>query len=355
VVPWPIRLKFTSNLGGKADCERVLVIRFSSLGDILLAAPAVRALRKRFPDAHIDLLVASEYADAAAMIPGPDRILGFDRSLGLRGLLKLRSELSRRYTYLVDLQNSVRSAFLRASTFPTVWAKARRYRFKRWLLVQFKWNLYGDVIPIPIRYLHATETFGAEDDGDGLNLVVPLVATAEADALIENFGFNDHPIALLCPGARHFTKRWPADRWIAVGQQLREERFRVVVAGAKAEESLIHSITASIPSSVPLVGFPVPTVGAFIRRCKVVVSNDSGLMHLAAGMNVPLVAIFGPTVAEFGFFPFRTRSKVIEQSVPSRPCSAMGTEVCREGHFRCMLDTQPQDVVRAIHDLISAG
>ncbi len=348
-------MKLESKLGGEADRERVLVIRFSSLGDILLTAPTIRALRRRFPDAHMDLLVAKEYAEATALIPGCDRILTFDRATGLSGLLKLRSNLSRRYTYLVDLQNSARSAFLRATTLPTVWVKAKRYRLKRWLLVRFKWNLYRDVLPVPLRYLEAAAGLGAVDDDEGLSLRIPDLAVSEAQALLTSFNLGAHPSAILCPGARHFTKRWPADRWITLGQQFVREGYRILVIGAQNERELVQSVADSIPNAVPLAGYPVPTIAAIMQQSKVVVCNDSGLMHLATGVDAPVVAVFGPTVREFGFFPFRARSVVLEQELSCRPCSAVGSERCKEGHFRCMLDTHPGQVIAAAQRLINNG
>ena len=329
----------------------MLVIRFSSLGDILLTAPTLRVLRRRFPDGHIDLLVAQEYAEAAALIPGPDRVLTFDRRSGWGGLLRLRSDLSRRYSILVDLQNSLRSSFLRVTTLPTLWMKARRYRFRRWLLVQFKWNLYRRIIPVPMRYLDAVHMTGAEDDGLGLHLQIPDTALADARAILTDWGLTSSTIAILCPGARHFTKRWPSEHWKVLGEKLTKEGQSILVVGAADESVLVQDIAGSIPASKPLIGYPIPTLAALMQQAHVVVSNDSGLMHLAGGVGARVVAIFGPTVEEFGFFPFRARSRVLEQKLPCRPCSAMGTETCKEKHFRCMLDTRPEHVLNAIQEL----
>ncbi len=346
-------MKPESEHTGEAERERILVIRFSSLGDILLTAPALRALRRRFPDAHIDLLVAGEYADAASLIPGPDRILTFDRSSGLGGLLRLRSDLSRRYSLLVDLQNSTRSVFLRAATMPTMWVKAKRYRLRRWLLVRFKWNLYRSIIPVPSRYLNAMAQIGADDDGLGLCLQVPDAAIAAAGEFLSTAGIHGQPHVVFCPGARHFTKRWPADRWAEVGRRLIEEGKKVIIFGAQDEKELVQNISNSVPGSLQLTGQAIPKIAAVMKSAQVVISNDSGLMHLAAGVGTPVIAIFGPTVEEFGFFPFRARSEVIQQKLACRPCSAMGSPTCKEGHFRCMLDTESADVLDAAHRLIA--
>jgi lipopolysaccharide heptosyltransferase II len=334
------------------DEARILVIRFSSLGDLLLTAPAVRALRRRFPDSPMDLLVADEFADAAALIPGPDRVLSFDRRSGVRGLLQLRRDLIRRYAVLVDLQNSFRSAFLRATTLPTIWVKAERYRVRRWILIHFKRNWYRGAKPVPVRYLQATEMLGAKDDEDGLRLRVPHVAHLRVSEFLEENHLQDASLAVLCPGARHFTKRWPEERWLELGRMLTDDGYRVVWAGSSAEGELIDRLSSALSGSLTVVNQPITQVAAIFERASVVVSNDSGLMHLAAGVGTPLVAIFGPTVEEFGFFPYRARSEILFHDLYCRPCSAMGSPRCPQKHFRCMLQTDPVAVIAAIHRVV---
>jgi ADP-heptose:LPS heptosyltransferase len=345
-------LKSSSNHFEESQKERILVIRFSSLGDVLLTAPALRALRAHFPDAHIDLLVAREYADAAALLPGPNRVLAFDRATGLRGLWKLRSDLARRYTILVDLQNSFRSAFLRATTWPTVWVKARRYRLRRWLLIRFKWNVYRATPPVPLRYVGALDVFGVTDDGRGLDLFLPDNVPIPESVATDDEGKG---LIALCPGARHATKRWPPERWVAVGGLLRDAGYRISIVGSREERDVIAAVAAGIGDARTVAGGSIREVAALFRHSVAVVSNDTGLMHLAAGLGRPVVAIFGPTVREFGFYPFRARSVVFDHELSCRPCSAMGTESCPKRHFRCMLDTHPIAVFQALRDLLHSN
>lgn len=329
------------------------MVRFSSLGDILLTAPALRALQRRFPQSHIDFLVASDYEDAARLIPGPNLILTFDRRTGLRGLLRLRSVLAGRYSLLVDLQNSVRSAFLRATTFPTVWVKARRYRFKRWVLIRFKRNLYKSAWPVPLRYLDALDLVGAHDDGQGLDLHVPAETREWARDYVSARCDIHLPIIAFCPGARHYTKRWPADHWVTLGAELNLAGYSVLVVGSQQECDVIQQIASQIPGSVPVSDRSIAEVAAIMTHATAVVSNDSGLMHLAGGVGAPVVAIFGPTVEEFGFYPFRANSIVLAHELYCRPCTAMGGAHCPEGHFRCMLETTPAVVLDAVQRLLS--
>jgi heptosyltransferase II len=333
--------------------DAILVIRLSSLGDVLLTAPALRRLRARFPENAIHLLVAAEYADAAGLIPGPDRVLTFDRKTGLPGLARLRKQLAGRYAVVVDLQNSVRSVFLRATIRARYRMPAKRYRWRRWLLIRFKKNLYHSVYPVPERYLSALHPLGVASDGRGLDLSGLPTAQSRADEYLLSWNPGNLPLCVLCPGARHATKRWPEDRWWDVGRGLRENGFVVLVVGGLGEEQLTHSVADAIPGAAALTDRTVPEVAAIFSRASVVVCHDSGLMHLATGVGTPVVAIFGPTVAEFGFYPYHARAIVLDHHLYCRPCTAMGGARCPEKHFRCMLETTSSQTLSAIQRLLT--
>lgn len=313
-------------------------MRFSSLGDVLLCAPAIRALRARFPESAIDFLVATEFHDAATLIPGIEKVITFDRKDGWRGLLRLRRLLSRRYDIIVDLQNSLRSAFVRTFCFPLMWQKASRYRFRRWLLIRFKKNMYGEPKPVPLRYIAAMESSGCADDGQGL-LLRPEVVQA-----------SSRRIALLCPGAKHFTKRWPEEHWVTLAALLRDRGFAVKACGSSMDAETCARIA---PDDSVHIDMPMREVADLMQNSSVVVCHDSGLMHLATGVGVPVAAIFGPTVEEFGFFPFRAKSVVVQQDLGCRPCSAFGGKHCPLGHHDCMKRTTPDSVLDAVMQLIS--
>jgi ADP-heptose:LPS heptosyltransferase len=333
--------------------EHILVIRFSSLGDILLIAPVLRALRRRFPSAHIDLLVAREFSDAAHMIDGPDRILEFDRAGGFKELLQWRSRLSRCYHVVVDLQNNFRSSFLRALIFPTLWVKARRYRFRRWLLIHFKWNLYGEIRPVPVRYLDAVQMIGAVHDDRGLDLRVDTEAVRWLQETYPSLCSATQPFIVLCPGARHFTKRWPKEQWIILGELLCSRGKQVIVIGDTSESALVKGVAGNIQSAIPVIGESIQHIAALLQKAESVVTNDSGIMHLAAGVGAPLTTIFGSTALEFGFAPFTNRAKIIEQKLSCRPCTAFGREDCPKRHFNCMMKSTPEAVLEKINELTS--
>ncbi|MBK6766082.1 MAG: glycosyltransferase family 9 protein [bacterium] len=197
--------------------------------------------------------------------------------------------LSRRYELIVDLQNSWRSAFLRVFCFPLMWTKAERYRLRRWLLIQFKWNIYGAPKPVPLRYIDAMKTLGCTDDGAGLDLAA--AAGSESHATTRR--------VVLCPGAKHATKRWPIEYWTEVARQLTADGYDLIVCGAESEAEECRQIAMAGGQAV--ISAPLRELTGIMRSSEAVITHDSGLMHLAVGSGTRVLAIFGPTIEEFGF------------------------------------------------------
>ena len=333
------------------ESERILVMRFSSFGDILLTAPALRVLRSRFPNARIDFLCSSNYAELVAALPGVDRVLEFDKSRGFRSLFEWLIRLFRtRYSLVVDLQNSPRSAFLRLFAFPVLWTKSQRYRFRRFFFIHFRKNLYPGILPVPLRYMTALESFGCEDDGRGLELRISEIRIEKFRVQLESQGIDSKRAVILCPGARHATKRWPREKWIDLTRALLTKDYQVLFLGSADEQSLIEALVKEIDDNRVFAFTDLSLMDAAVltKSAQCLVSNDSGPMHLAAAVQTSIVALFGPTVEEFGFFPFRANAEVLQKESPCRPCSAMGTERCPKEHFKCMLDISVDEVLEAV-------
>jgi heptosyltransferase-2 len=254
---------------------------------------------------------------------------------------------------VVDLQNNFRSSFLRTFLFPTLWVKARRYRIRRWLLIHFKWDLYGEIRPVPVRYLDAVDMLGCEHDGHGLELVCDSDSDSWANLTVESWNIGKTSFVVLSPGAKHFTKRWPEDRWIELGWQLAASGKSVVVLGDQSEIELVSRIANSIPRAIIISGESIEHAAALLKLAEYVVTNDSGIMHLAAGVGAPLISIFGSTALQFGFGPFTDKAVVIEHKLSCRPCTPFGRSACPKQHFRCMLDTTSDLVLTKINELNS--
>ena len=158
------------------------------------------------------------------------------------------------------------------------------------------------------------------------------------------------PLLAIAPGARWPTKRWPAERFAAVAQELARERGAVVVILGGPDEAHLASALCDnleVPAINVAGSLSLMHSAALLSRCRLLISNDSGLMHMATAVRVPVVAIFGPTVQEFGFYPFQARAEVVSEPLSCRPCSTKGSLRCPRGHHACMQDISTARVLAA--------
>jgi lipopolysaccharide heptosyltransferase II len=347
------------------DPEKILIIRFSSLGDVILASPLIRVLRNAYPTAIIDFVVKSEYADAVRFNPHLSSVIEFKTS-EFEELKALRKTLYKTgYDTIIDIHNSLRSRFLRFVSGARNVYTIRKQVLARFALVQFKWNIYRRALSASERYFQTGRALQLHDDGNGVEVFVPD-AVRESTGMILSGCHLEHysTVVGLAPSSRHFTKRWPPDRFVELGIALaRKHRAKVLVFGGKEDGDycgdIAQMINADLGSRVAesfAGNFSLLETAAALDFCNIVVSNDTGLMHLAAARKRKLVAIFGSTVKEFGFFPCGTEHIVVEeQGLACRPCSHIGLGRCPKGHFKCMKDITVDRVLKAAESLMRAS
>ena len=343
---------------------KTLVIRFSSAGDIVLATPLLRALRTRFPHAEIDFAVKRDYAGLVRHNPALTNVFELPGEEDGEALRRFRSEVrARKYDLFIDIHGSLRSRYLCLGAPRLV--RIRKRVLPRLVLVRFKRNVYGRWGGAPSvvdRYFEPVLPYGVVNDGKGLEVFPSREDHTAVAGILAEAGVRDGERGIvLAPGARHWSKRWPGERYAAVGATLagdtgstleRVAGARIFVLGGKDEASLCADVATRIRKQVPgsnvmdLAGRLTLTGCALVMdRASVVITNDTALMHIAAARKRPVVAIFGPTVREFGFFPVGTRSIVLERDgLGCRPCTHIGLPSCPAGHFRCMLETEPSAV-----------
>jgi lipopolysaccharide heptosyltransferase II len=343
--------------------SKTLIIRFSSIGDIVLSSALIRSLRARFPKSQIDFVTRTEYADLVRHNAHLNATVTYDRSSGLAGLYRLAARLrEERYDLVVDIHYSLRSRFLRAMIHAPQSVTIDKRLRERHALVKHKVNRYQAVVSVADRYIEPLAPFGVCKDDKGLELHIPdevRIRTSDKMAALQLDRYEC--VIGFCPAARHITKRWPPERFIDLGIRLAKERkAKILLFGGPEDNALCSSIASEVNARTgggsveDLSGrLDLLETGAAMQSCDALVTNDTGLMHIAAAKQRKLVAVFGSTVREFGFFPYGTQSIVIERlDVPCRPCSHIGRAVCPEGHFRCMKDIQVEEVERAIAQLL---
>ncbi len=315
--------------------NKTLILRLSSIGDIVLASPLIRVLRKRFPEARIDFVVKSEFAELVRYNPYITSVIEFSNSAGFAGLVSLKRKLrSVGYDSVIDIHNNFRSMYLRSFIGADICAVVDKRLWQRFILVRFKLNRYNGFVSVADRYIEPLKSFGVENDGEGLEIFIPPSVLTRVGELWKTYRVapNSRVIAI-AHSAKHLTKMWPAEQYAKLGIKVCRNGGVVVLFGSQTDAArsrfIIEQMYAQgVPSShvVNCTGqLGLLETAAFMDYCSVVVANDSGLMHLASARNRPVVGIFGPTVKEFGFFPIGGKNRVIERAgLECRPCSHLG-------------------------------
>jgi lipopolysaccharide heptosyltransferase II len=336
---------------GPATAPRILLVRFSSIGDILLTTPLIRALRARHPGARIDALTKARFAPLLAHNPHLDAVVALAVGESLSALAaRLRPA---NYTHRLDLHGSLRSRRLRL-LLPGHWRGYRKHKVARSLLVLTQQNHYpAGTPPVPERYFEAAAGLDVRPDGGPPEFGLGAAAFAEVDAYLAQLAMAPgRDLVALAPGAAHMTKRWPLEHWTALARKLGADGKRVVVVGGPDDVAAADAVAMVSPAAVSAAGkLGLQGTGALLARASALVSGDTGVMHMATGVGTPVVALFGPTVEAFGFFPYRASATVIQRDLPCRPCSRMGGPACPLGHHACLQEIGPEAVVAALREL----
>jgi heptosyltransferase-2 len=312
----------------------VLVVRFSSLGDVILTTPLLRAIRRRHPAADVTVVVRARYADVLAGHPAVTTIVPVEPREPAAGIARRLAPAT--YDARLDLQDSFGSRGLRR-VLGGSWGIADRRRTARLLLIWLGLNTYRAYVPVAERYFSAAGALDVHPDG-GPPEVFP---TGEDEARAAELVPGD--CVALAPGARWGSKRWPPRYWRTLADRLVAGGLCVVAVGGAEERELLTG-----PSIVEAYGLPLRTTAAILARARVVVANDSGMMHLATAVRRPVIALLGPTVRAFGYLPYGVPAEVLERPVPCRPCSPAGSDHCPLGHHRCMIEIDPEAVAAAV-------
>lgn len=332
------------------------MVRFSAIGDILLTTPLLRAIRTRHPGARVAYLTKERYVPLLSDNPNVNEVIGIREEDKLAAIARIVRSV--RYSHLLDLHGNLRSLALRALV-SGPWRTYSKRRFQRQVLITTKRDLYGAELPMAERYFEAAAGLDLDIDGEPPEFILSAEAEASGGARLADLELGQgRPLVAIAPGAAHATKRWPAEGWIRLARRLLDTGADVVVLGGPEDVALAETIVSGIRSATPGASARIATAagilglqesGAVLRRAAALISGDTGVMHMATGVGTPVVALFGPTVRQFGFFPYRApRSSVVELPLECRPCSAQGGPRCPLRHHRCLRAIQPETVYQAL-------
>lgn len=334
--------------------NKILIIRLSSLGDVQLTTPVIRALRKQFPLSKISFAVKKEYQDIVSDNPYLDEVITFDyhRShKGIRGLFKFINLLKQKsFDMVIDLHKNFRSFLIKTFLFNSKKLSYKKQSLRRRLLVcthlKFK-NIYPHIID---SYLETLKPLGITDNDKSLQIFISDNDRKFVDNFLEKHNINNKLLIGINPGARWATKCWLKERFAETADKLNQKYdAHTIIFGGSSDKDLANEIIGLMETkAVSVAGkTSLKQLGAFIERCNILITNDSGPMHIAEAVNTPVIALFGPTVVEFGFAPLNKQDIIINNDLACRPCSLHGSQKCPEKHFNCMNMITVDEVITA--------
>jgi heptosyltransferase-2 len=333
---------------------KILLIRLSSMGDVVLTTSVISAIRKKHPDAQIDFVVKEQFAPLIQYHPAINRLYTFGKKPGALKELK-RQIITSGYDILLDLHNTFRSNYLKWNCgVPVIQTLSKEY-LRRFLLVKLKINRYrNSETSIIDRYAQAACNYLDLPVAHFPEIYLPEQIEKNASDLLPE---TTMPTIVLVPGSAHPTKEWPISRFTEAASLLScKFGARIVVIGGKKEIPAGKMISQSVGAQC--YDFTGKTTlletAAIIKKCDLIISVDTGCMHIGWAFHRKMVCIFGSTVRELGYYPDYSDAVIVEnEELTCRPCSHNGLKSCPKNHFRCMKEISTGMVMKVAEKLLN--
>jgi lipopolysaccharide heptosyltransferase II len=354
---------------------RILIIRFSSIGDIVLTTPLINAIKADYPDAILDYLTLPEYGSLLKDNPYIDNLYYHERDKGIVYAIGNAFILNRnKYDYIFDLHRSTRSMIYRTLIKARKKTALVKNYIKRFLLIKLKLNLYKKPYSIVERYFNTANILKVTR-GDKSEIWIQHADYNRALAKINSILKTDYssvagnkvvkienPVSrarnkfvCIMPFARWKTKEWGDENFTGLAARiLSENEITVLIFGGKDDMDRAGLIAEKAGNRViSLAGkLDLTEVSILLSLSSCLVTNDTGIMHIGGAVSIPVIAIFGSTTEELGFFPYKSKGEVIQTGVKCRPCTAKGLNDCPGKHFSCMSEISTDSVYSIVKKYI---
>ena len=320
--------------------KKFLIIRFSSIGDIVLTTPIVRCLRKKYPNAQIHYLTKAAFAPIVQANPNIDKVFALEGSTKTV-ISKLKKE---EYSHIIDLHKNLRSKKVmmalgvKSTSFP-------KLNVEKFLMVKFKM----DRLPrthIVDRYFEAVKSLLVKNDQEGLDFFIPEKEKINLKSLPPQYN-------ALVVGAAHNSKSLTQEQLIAIAQK---SILPIVLVGGKKEVEIAQMIWQTVGDNV------INTVGNYnlyqsasvLQGASCVITPDTGMMHIASAFKKKILSVWGNTIPTFGMYPYLPQNpelfKIFEvKDLSCRPCSKIGFDECPKKHFKCIVDLDIEAIVKEMN------
>ena len=327
---------------------KILILRFSSIGDIVLTSPIVRCIKNQIPDSILHYATKEIYASIVQCNPHIDKV----HLLG-NNLYELINDLRQeRFDIIIDLHKNLRTLRVKRSlgiksfTF-------KKLNLKKWLFVNFKKNNLPN-IHIVDRYFDAVQKLNVINDLQGIDFNIP---SAEEINVLEKFKISNYIAVAL--GAQYQTKCLPKNKLIEVLSQLKQP---IILLGGSMDIELGTALTKELLSQkvINLAGkLSIAQSASIIKQANVLLTHDTGLMHIASAFDTPIVTVWGNTVPEFGMYAYRPELKENihnhqVKNLKCRPCSKIGFNDCPKIHFNCMQNQNSQEIIGSLKNYLQS-
>ncbi len=335
----------------KKKISKILVIRFSSLGDVVLTTVLFKELYDTFPEAQITFVTSQEFVEVVSNNPYIHQVFGLDRSQKL-GVKELGKDLkTQQFDLVYDAHSSLRSrSLVRMLKRGFQLIRIRKYGWKRTLLTRFKIDLmpqrsFRQMLLAPLaKWATLSEQPTSE-------LFLSQEMESDVQAQLQQAGVSlTKPLIALAPGASFEGKKWSLDSFSTLGEQLLIKGYDLIILGG-AEDQEAWDLQDNLGGDVACFAgiFSILESATALKFAKLAVSNDSSVVHLAESVKTPVIALFGPTVKQWGYAPFLPQSHVLEVDLPCRPCSRTGQGRCQIQEDRlCLHSISPAEVLKVI-------
>lgn len=345
------RAAAASSTAGKVPArKKILIIRFSSIGDIVLTTPVIRCIYKQMPDAEIHFL--SKHAFRAVLENHPYITRHFYLQHSWQLLFHQLKEAQ--YDYIIDLHHNLRSLRIKQALRSVPHASFNKLNVQKWLLTSMKINVLPDV-HIVDRYLATAAALGVVNDGAGLDFFIPDAQRVKSTDIPVSHSAGY--IALVI-GAAHATKQLPREQLQLLCSLIPHP---IILLGGKQERVLGDEIASVDAVKVYNAAgkFSLHESADLLRNAKLVITPDTGMMHIAAALKKKIISIWGSTVPAFGMTPYYGNTAVPHRifqvaQLSCRPCSKIGYEKCPKKHFNCIRQLNMQEIANAAMEMIAS-
>lgn len=319
---------------------KVLIVRFSSIGDIVLTTPVIRCLKEQLPQAEIHYLTKASFQIIVENNPNIDRLWTIQKSTS-EILPALKAE---KFDYIIDLHHNLRTLQLKLKLGVKSFS-FDKLNIQKWLLVNFKKPI-TNTQHIVERYLDTVIPLGVINDNKNCDYFIP-----EQDEIdLRYYALEENKFVAVALGAQYETKQLPAEKTIEI---LKNIELPIVLLGGKQDEEKANLISQEIPC-IDLTGkINLNSSAYLVKNASVLLTNDTGLMHIASCFHTKIVSVWGNTVPELGMYPYRpNQSETFTthevNGLSCRPCSKIGHHECPKKHFNCMQQQDTVEIFNAI-------